>query len=210
MPHMDGFMVAENIKNDKNLRDTIIMMLTSAGQRGDAARCKELGISAYLSKPIKQSDLFDAIVVVLEGQPQNQKNDASLITRHTIRETKKKLKILLAEDNLVNQKLALRLLEKQGHSVIVVNNGKEAYEQLEQEPYDLVFMDVQMPIMDGFTSTQKIREREKGTGKHITIIAMTAHAMKGDKEQCLESGMDGYISKPIQADKLADIIEEFT
>ena len=209
MPHMDGFMVAENIKNDKNLRDTIIMMLTSAGQRGDAARCKELGISAYLSKPIKQSDLFDAIVTVLEGQPQNKHIENSLITRHTIRITKKKLKILLAEDNLVNQKLALRLLEKQGHSVIVVNNGKEAVEQSGQEPFDLIFMDVQMPIMDGFTATQSIREREKENGKHITIIAMTAHAMKGDKEQCLESGMDGYISKPIQADKLAETIEQF-
>jgi two-component system, sensor histidine kinase and response regulator len=210
MPHIDGFMVAENIKNDKNLRDTLIMMLTSAGQRGDAARCKELGISAYLSKPVKQSDLFDAIVTVLDNASPQVNTNSTFVTRHSMRAGKNALHILLVEDNLINQKLALRLIEKQGHTVTVANNGKEACTLLETERFHLIFMDVQMPVMDGFEATAAIRDKEKETGEHIPIIAMTAHAMKGDREQCLKAGMDDYLSKPVKSDALAEIIDTFS
>ena len=206
MPEMDGFELAERISNDPCLTTSTIIMLTSAGERGDAARCLKLGISAYLLKPVRQSELLFTISKVL-NEPTSPAAQPSLITRHSIRESKRRLHILLAEDNAVNQKVAARMLERMGHTVIVAPNGKKVLESLEQEKFDLILMDVQMPEMDGFEATRAVRDLEKTTGEHIPIVAMTAYAMKGDKEKCLEVGMDGYVSKPINAQELFDTIE---
>ncbi len=208
MPGMDGFMLAERIQQNPSLAGATVMMLTSTGQRGDAARCRELGISAYLIKPIRQSELLDAIMTAL-GQPQDD-GPQRLVTRHLLREARQKLRILLAEDNPVNRELAVRLLEKRGHQVAVAQNGREVMAALETQSFDLVLMDVQMPEMDGFQATAAIREKEKTTGSHLRIIAMTAHAMKGDKERCLAAGMDGYVSKPIATEELFETIEDAT
>ncbi len=204
MPEMDGFTLAGKMQDDPGLAGASIMMLTSAGQLGDGARCRELGISAYLSKPIRQRELFEAITSVLKNAPYEK---ALLVTRHTLREDRQRLRILLAEDNLINQKLAVRLLEKRGHSVREVLNGREAVRALETESFDLVLMDIQMPEMNGFEATAAIREREKSTGAHTPIIAMTANALKGDEEQCLTAGMDGYVSKPIRTQQLFATME---
>jgi len=182
-----------------------VIVLTSAGQRGDAARCRELGVGAYLTKPVIQAELLDAIVRVL-GAGGSQAAPTALVTHHSLREEKRRIRVLLAEDNAVNQKLAARLLEKRGYSVTVTANGSEALAALEKANFDLVLMDVQMPEMDGFEATAAIREREKTSGGHLTIIAMTAHAMQGDREQCLAAGMDGYISKPIKAEELYQLL----
>jgi len=159
------------------------MMLTSAGHRGDAARCLELGVAAYLLKPIRQSELREAIARVLGAHP--EEGAIPLITRfslHDARDPSAYLRVLLAEDNAVNQRLATRLLEKRGHRVAVAGNGQEALDALENEKFDLVFMDVQMPEMDGLEATAAIREKEKKSGLHQAIIALTAHAMKGDRD----------------------------
>ena len=206
MPDMDGFTLVERVRQQADLRKTTIMMLTSAGQRGDAARCRELGIAAYLVKPIAQSQLLDAILNVL-GKRAQQTHEAPLVTRHSLREGHQSLRILLAEDNVVNQVLACRLLEKHGHRVVVASNGRKALEALEKQKFDLVVMDVSMPEMDGFEAVAAIRAREGATGSHLAIIAMTAHAMKGDRERCLAAGMDAYISKPIQPDELFQTIK---
>ena len=206
MPDMDGFMLVQHVRQQVDLRKTTIMMITSAGQRGDAARCRELGIAAYLVKPIAQSQLFDAISDILATKAQ-QAQQAPLVTRHSLREACPNLRILLAEDNVVNQVLASRLLEKRGHSVVVASNGREALEELEKQKFDLVVMDVSMPEMDGFEAAAAIRGKERVTGTHIPIVAMTAHAMKGDRERCLAAGMDAYISKPIQPNELYQAIK---
>jgi len=206
MPEMDGFTLAERIKQSPELASAVIMMLTSAGQRGDAARCRELGIAAYLTKPIKESELLKAIRIALGARSQKEARSA-LITRHSLGEGRQRLRILLAEDNAVNQMLAVRWLEKRGHSVTAVPDGKEAVAALERQGFDLVLMDVQMPEMDGFEVTAVIRAKEKATSAHIPIIAMTAHAMKGDEERCIAAGMDAYVSKPIQPEELFEAIE---
>jgi signal transduction histidine kinase/DNA-binding response OmpR family regulator len=206
MPAMDGFALAERIKQNPELAGAVIMMLTSAGQRGDAVRCRELGIAAYLTKPIKESELLEAIRAALGAPPQMEARPV-LITRHSLREGRQRLRILLAEDNTVNQVLAVRLLEKRGHRVTVAADGRQAVAALERQPFDLVLMDVQMPEMDGFQATAVIREREKTLGSHVPIIAMTAHAMEGDQKRCLAAGMDAYLSKPIQARDLFDAVE---
>ena len=206
MPEMDGFTLAERIKKDPELVGATIMMLTSAGHLGDATRCRELGISAYLVKPIRQGELFQGICNVLNLSTQKQ---APLVTRHTLREPRNRSRVLLVEDNAVNQMLALRLLEKRGHIVSVAGNGREALAALEKENFDIVLMDVQMPEMDGFEATAAIREKEQSTGRHLPIIAMTAHALKGDEERCLSAGMDAYISKPIRTNELFATIERF-
>jgi len=184
-----------------------IMMLTSGGQRGDAARCEELGIAAYLNKPVRQAELREAIVRVLHAKQEG--SPVSLITRYSLRDKGdllRTLHVLLAEDNRVNQKIATRLLEKRGHHVVLAVNGEEAIAALAQRSYDLVFMDVHMPGMDGIEATIAIREREKLTGLHQPVIALTALAMIGDRERCLAAGMDGYLSKPIDLQKLDEIL----
>jgi PAS domain S-box-containing protein len=208
MPEMDGFGVAEKLRHDPTLAGSAIMMLSSAGQRGDAARCRELGIAAYLVKPIRRSELLEAILLVL-GRPPVGQDRSQLITRHTLREARRKLRILVAEDNAVNRELVIRRLQKQGHTAIAVTNGREAVERWEQEAAscDLILMDVQMPETDGFQATAQIREKERNSGKHIPIIALTAHAMKGDRERCLAAGMDAYVAKPIRHQELMDTIE---
>ncbi len=208
MPELDGFSLVEKLQQDPKFKDTVIIMLTSAGLRGDAARCRELGIKAYLTKPIRRSDLLQAIQLVL-GSPTRTEEGPALITIHSLRESRRQLRVLLAEDNAVNQKLAVRLLEKRGHTVVVAETGRAALEALDAESFDLVMMDVQMPGMDGLEATAAIREREKTTGKHIPIIAMTANAMMGDKERCLAAGMDAYVSKPIQIKELVAVIENY-
>jgi CheY-like chemotaxis protein len=186
------------------------MMLTSAGHRGDAERCKVLGISAYLLKPIRQSELREAIARVLGAK--EQQGAIPLITRYSLydaRDPQSVLSVLLVEDNPVNQRLATRMLEKRGHRVVLARNGREALEALEKASFDLIFMDVQMPEMDGFQATAAIREKETTTGEHMPVIALTAHAMKGDREKCLAGGMDGYLTKPIRPRELDDVLESY-
>ena len=208
MPDMDGFELVEEIRKRTELSTATIMMLTSAGHRGDAARCQELGISAYLLKPIRQSELREAIGRVLGAR--TEVGAIPLVTRfslHDAREPGHYLRVLLAEDNLVNQRLAVRLLEKRGHSVVVAATGLEALQALEKEAFDLVLMDVQMPEMDGLEATAAVRAKEKLSGLHQPIIALTAHAMKGDREKCLAGGMDGYLTKPIRPVELEQILD---
>ncbi len=210
MPKMDGFALVEEIRKKPELSTTAIMMLTSADHPGDAARCRELGVAAYLLKPIRQSDLREAIERVLGAR--KLEGEIPLITRfshHDARAPGVSLKILLAEDNSINQRLAVRLLEKRGHRVVVAGNGREALEALARESFDLVLMDIQMPEMDGLESIVAIRESEKSTGHHQTVIALTAHAMKGDRNRCLAAGMDGYITKPIRAEELDKLLETY-
>jgi two-component system, sensor histidine kinase and response regulator len=204
MPEMDGFALAEQIKKDPQITSATIMMLTSAGHLGDAARCRQLGISAYLVKPIRQEELLQAICRVLNlSRPEK----IPLVTTHFLRETRNRAHVLLAEDNAVNQTLAVRLLERRGYRVTVAGNGHEALIALEREHVDLILMDVQMPEMDGYEATALIREKERSTGEHIPIIAMTAHALKGDEERCLGAGMDAYISKPVRTNEMFETIE---
>jgi CheY-like chemotaxis protein len=206
MPQMDGFDLATRIKQCAHIAQPTIMMLTSANQRGDAARCRELGVTAYLVKPIQQVELLEAIVAALRISAIRQRELVAAPAQPVL-DNGRLLKILLAEDNVVNQKVAIRFLERLGHQVRVASNGKEALAALEQEALDLALMDVQMPEMDGFEATAAIRAKERARGGHLPIIAMTAHAMKGDCERCLAAGMDGYVSKPIQADELARVLK---
>ncbi|MBZ5578814.1 MAG: response regulator [Acidobacteriia bacterium] len=205
MPDMDGFALAERVLRDPLLSVVKIVLLTSGGQRGDGARCRELGVAAYLTKPVGQAELRAVITEITGhgavGQPQLEP-----ITRHSLREHREGLRILVAEDNTVNQQLVRRLLEKQDHTVVMVNNGREAVLATERQTFDLVLMDVQMPEMDGMEATATIRATESATGKHQRIVAMTAHAMTGDRERCLAAGMDGYLSKPLRARELTEII----
>jgi CheY-like chemotaxis protein/HPt (histidine-containing phosphotransfer) domain-containing protein len=211
MPEMDGFTLAEQIQQHPEWAPTTLMMLSSTEYQADTVRCRELGLAAYLRKPVRQSDLLDAIMTALhQSQRKEPAATASPISASTAdgqTPAGQRLWLLLAEDNPVNQTLARRMLEKRGHLVVVAGNGREALAALEREPFDLVLMDVQMPELGGFDATAIIREREKSTGKHIPIVAMTAHAMKGDRERCLAAGMDGYVSKPIQPQELFDAIE---
>ena len=210
MPDMDGFTLAERIKEDPALAGATIMMLTSAGRRGDAARCRELGIAAYLHKPVKERDLFQAMMLALSPYRKDAKN-AELITRYTLREERQNLRLLLAEDDPVNRQLAEHLLRKVGYQVTSVQNGHEAVAAIQAAGpigFDVVLMDVQMPEMDGLEATAAIRALEQGTPTHLPIIAMTAHAMKGDRTRFLGAGMDGYIAKPVQARQLISTIEE--
>jgi two-component system sensor histidine kinase/response regulator len=206
MPDMDGFMLVEQMQKSPDLAGLVTIMLTSGGQRGDGARCKELGIAAYLIKPVVQADLLQALLTVLSAHEGVAKPSA-VITRHTLRESRLPLRILLAEDNLVNQKVACRLLENHGDIVVVAANGVQVLQTLEQQSFDLILMDAQMPLMDGFEATAAIRRLEQATRAHIPIIAMTAHAMVGDRQRCLEAGMDGYIAKPVHPHELFETIE---
>ncbi|MEX1095000.1 MAG: PAS domain S-box protein [Planctomycetales bacterium] len=208
MPESDGFRLVEWIRQDPDLSSTVIMMLTSGGRTGDVARCEALGAASYLIKPVKQSELFDAIAVALDIDRPEKVAAGEPGAAECVRP----LRVLLAEDSLPNQKLAIGLLERWGHAVTVANDGQAAVEAVEAAdragvPFDLVLMDVQMPEMDGLAATQRIRRHERRTGRRTPIIAMTAHAMKGDREQCLDAGMDDYISKPVRARALLEKIE---
>ena len=212
MPEMNGETLGKKIKQDPALKNVILILMTSMGERGDANRMKEIGFSVYLTKPVKQSQLYDSLITVsgtyMQREPPNIR-PAEIITRHSLAEDQKcRVRILLAEDNVVNQKVALSILKKLGYSADVVANGKEAVKALEAITYNFVLMDCQMPEMDGFEATQQIREKEKQTGCHIPIVALTAHAMAGDREKCLAAGMDEYLSKPINAAELFRVMEK--
>ncbi|MFQ5485384.1 MAG: response regulator, partial [Desulfobacterales bacterium] len=213
MPEVDGESLGRQIKSDPQLEDLILVLLTSAGERGDAERFSTMGFAAYLSKPIKKIQLLECLRIVT-GNIGEFKRDTSdqIVTQYSISEVhKQRVCILLAEDNMVNQKIALRVLEKKlGYHADVVTNGKEAIEQLERFDYDLVLMDCQMPEIDGYEATRIIRDLNSSVQKHdIPIIAMTANAMKGDREKCLAAGMNDYVAKPINVKKLAEIIEHY-
>jgi len=206
MPGMDGFEVARRIKTAPSGAGMKIIMLSSVGLRGDALRCRDAGISGYLSKPVKQTDLLDTIMMTMglgdETKP-------AVITSHTVQEARERLTILLAEDNAINQTLAIKLLESRGHRVILAQNGKEAVDAFLKGDIDLILMDVQMPEMDGFEATGRIRELNRENAS-VPIVAMTAHAMKGDRERCLAAGMDDYVTKPIDPKALFDVIHKVT
>jgi CheY-like chemotaxis protein len=201
MPNVDGYALAGMITGDPLLAGCPIIMLSSAGAMEDASHCQELGIVRSLIKPVKQSDLLSAILRVLG--PADEKELAPVSAVEPVRPRR----ILLAEDGLVNQQVARRLLEVRGHRVVLANNGREALDALEREAFDLVLMDVQMPEMDGFSATAAIRAKERETGKHVPIIAMTAHAMRGDRERCVDAGMDDYLAKPIHSKTLYEKVE---
>jgi two-component system, sensor histidine kinase and response regulator len=206
MPGMDGFELVEHLQRLPGVVPATIMMLTSGGQRGDITRCAELGISAHLLKPVRPSELQDAIRQAV-GTPPVEAAPAAQPDSAPARGLTPSLRVLLAEDNAVNRKVVTRLLEKRGHQVLVTTNGKEALAALEKDTFDLVLMDVQMPEMDGFEATRMIRRSEQGTAFHQRIIALTAYAMSGDRARCLEAGMDGYLTKPLVALALDQVLE---
>jgi CheY-like chemotaxis protein/HPt (histidine-containing phosphotransfer) domain-containing protein len=206
MPEVDGFDVAQHLVAHPELGGATIMMLTSGGRYGDAARCRELGIKAHLTKPITGAELAKAVSRVM--------NEAAAMAAATpprkrdVGTATTPLKILLAEDNIVNQRVAVGLLTKRGHTVTVADNGREAVEAVARDTFDIILMDVQMPVMSGFEATAAIRAAESETGRHIRIIAMTAHAMSGDRDRCLAAGMDGYLAKPIEPGMLFAAVEQ--
>ena len=209
MPHMDGFEFVENIRKSVQFSQIPVLMLSSSAQQGEHERCRQLGISAYLAKPIQPSELLDAILNALslhasEASEAHDETPEEVLPQCNWRQG---MKVLLAEDNAVNRTLATRLLQKHGHTVVVVENGRQALDALERETVDLVLMDVQMPEMDGLEATAAIREKEKKTGAHLPIIALTAHAMKGDREKCLAAGTDDYLTKPIRTAELFAAVE---
>jgi len=203
MPDVDGFMLVEEVRRSKDLANLCTVMLTSGAMRGDGERCKELGIAGYLIKPVPQCDLLEALSRGLTSEAVQQVATPAVPRESSART----LCVLLAEDNLVNQRVAVHLLQKAGHRIVVVNNGVQAMERLAEQHFDVILMDVQMPLMDGVETTEAIRRRERETGSHIPIIAMTAHAMAGDRQRFLDHGMDGYISKPIHAQELFDAMD---
>jgi CheY-like chemotaxis protein len=211
MPEMDGFQLARTIKADPQIAPTTLVMLTSYGKRGDGVVATEAGIAAYLTKPVRQSQLLETLVSVIGQFNAKRKSDnvqpSQSLTTNTLAERLPQNKlILLAEDNIVNQKVAVRQLQKLGYRADAVADGREAVEALQRIQYDLVLMDCQMPHMDGYEATAEIRRRE-GTAKHTAIVAMTANALQGDREKCLAAGMDDYISKPVKPEDLAKLLE---
>ncbi|MBI5551854.1 MAG: response regulator [Desulfobacterales bacterium] len=211
MPGMDGAELGRRIKADAALKEALLIMLTSQGLRGDAAAMREIGFAAYLTKPVRRSQLFDCIVTVLNRVPAQQVDfkKGQLVTSYSLSEAKRRsLRILLAEDNAINQKLAMHLLARFGFRADAVANGREAVQALSQTPYDLVLMDVQMPEMDGLAATRAIRDPDSPVLNHsVPIVAMTAHAMIGDRDKCLAAGMSDYVAKPIQPNLLLQTIE---
>lgn len=210
MPEMDGETLGRKIKEDDSIRDVLLVMMTSFGRQGDTARFRELGFSKYLTKPVKQSQLYDCLVTILSKRAKEEtRRFTRFLTKKTSTERRKRnIRILLAEDNLTNQAVAMLTLEKLGYQANAVANGLEAIEALETASYDLVLMDVQMPEMDGLEATRKIRDASSSVrNREIPIIAMTAHAMKGDRQKCLESGMNDYVSKPVNPNELVNAIE---
>jgi two-component system sensor histidine kinase/response regulator len=209
MPETGACALVQRIKKNRQLAGSIIMMLTSAAQIAETAPCRESVVAACLIKPVKESELLQAVLLAL-GTPFPKNSAAQAREKSASSERLPRLRILVAEDNPINQKLASRMLEKRGYRVTLVSNGKEALAALEEtnfQGHDLVIMDVQMPEMDGLEATAFVREKEKETGRHLPIIALTARAMKGDRELCLAAGMDGYISKPVRGQELIAAIE---
>ncbi|HZE94865.1 MAG TPA: response regulator, partial [Gemmatimonadales bacterium] len=204
MPDMDGFQLATAVRAEKKLARTNLLMLTSAGQRGDGERCRELGIRGYLTKPISRSDLLEALGTVLAAAP-GEAGTPQVVTRHTIAESRRTLRVLLAEDNPVNQQVAVAMLVKRGHEVHVSSNGREAVDAVRERDYDIVLMDIQMPEMDGFEATRAIRATTKG--KDLPIVGLTAHALSGERERCLAQGMTEYLAKPFRAHELFALVE---
>ena len=207
MPEMDGFTVAEKIREHLELSGATVMMLSSAMPAGATARCRELRVAGYFMKPVSQPELLDAILIAMAAAAQW---DADGGRRDRSCASRAELRILLAEDNIVNRAVAAAILERCGHSLVHAANGREAVEAAAREAFDLIFMDVQMPEMDGFEATSHIREAEQATGRHTPIAAMTAHAMVGDRERCLTAGMDDYISKPISQAELFALLERIS
>ena len=205
MPDHDGFELATQVRQDAALKTVPLVMLTSAGQRGDAARCRALGVAGYLNKPISRTDFFQAVASVL-GKDRSETAE-ELVTRHTLSEARRNLRILLAEDNVVNQEVAAAMLRRRGHHVDVVGDGTEAVAAVEKSTYDVVLMDMQMPEMDGFEATAAIRTLPQGAG--LPIIALTAHALAGERERCLEHGLNGYLAKPVKAQELFATVESW-
>ncbi len=211
MPQMDGMQLARHIKADPAISATRLALLTSIGQRGDGAEAQRSGIAAYLTKPVRQAELRAVLETIMGGTAGGAQRGNTLVTRDTLHEAalRERIPVLLAEDNAVNQKVAVRMLEKLGYHADVASNGAEALEALERKEYSVVLMDVQMPQMDGYEATAAIRECE-GASRHTPIIAMTANAMQGDKETTLRAGMDDYLSKPVKAEDLSEILGRWT
>jgi len=205
MPEMDGFEVARRVRQNSHSRNTDVILLTSAERREEVAQAKRIGVAAALVKPVKQSELWDAIVTILHGASAGTRPAKPPRSRRTA--ARLRLRILVAEDNPVNQELAVHLLESRGHAVSIAENGTQALSMIDKHKFDVVLMDVQMPEMGGLEATQAIREREKATGTHLPVIAMTAHAMHGDREKCLTAGMDGYIAKPLDPKAFLETVE---
>jgi signal transduction histidine kinase/CheY-like chemotaxis protein len=211
MPGMDGFAVAQAIAGNHTLAGATIMMLTSSGEYGDQSRCSELGIAAYLTKPVYSGDLLAAIERAIGARPAPARAPQPLETSAAplaMAPGGTRVRVLLVEDNVVNQRVAAGLLRRRGHDVAIAQHGGEALEQLERDTFDMVLMDVQMPVLGGIDATIAIRNREKISGGHVRIVAMTAHAMTGDRERCLDAGMDGYLSKPINPQMLFAVVEQ--
>ena len=204
MPDMDGFQMASVVRGEPTLASTRLLMLTSAGQRGDGERCRELGIRGYLTKPISRADLLEALGTVLATSPE-ELGTPEVVTRHTIAESRASLRVLLAEDNPVNQQVAVAMLVKRGHEVHVTSNGREAVDAVRERDYDVVLMDIQMPEMDGFEATHAIRALPQG--KDLPIIGLTAHALSGERERCLSHGMTDYLAKPFKGHELFALVE---
>jgi two-component system, sensor histidine kinase and response regulator len=220
MPDMDGETLARTIKKDPHLKHTLLVMLSSRGRRGDAAQMSEAGFAAYLTKPARQSTLLGALRMVV-GNSRNSAASSTLVTRHSLAEASvpgraqvvvphaaKTPRILVVEDNAVNQLVAMRMLQRQGCETDIAADGQKALEMIGACPYDLVFMDCQMPVMDGYEATAEIRRTET-PGRRLPIVAMTANAIQGDRERCIESGMDDYISKPVNKGEIAAILKRF-
>jgi CheY-like chemotaxis protein len=211
MPGMDGFELADYTK--LHAGPVTVILLSSGSGLGDMERCRRTGVAACLTKPVSQRELQETILRALGGRQQSQSGatvqpspPADAPPAHSA----EPLRILLAEDNIVNQKVVLRVLEREGHRVVIAGNGREALAALEREVFHLVLMDVQMPEMDGFETAAAIRARERYTGVRLPILAMTAHAMSGDRERCLAAGMDGYIAKPVHKIELLTAIGRYT
>jgi CheY-like chemotaxis protein len=207
MPAMDGFALAEKIKGQPELTDATVMMLSSAMPAGSAARCGALGIAGLLTKPVTQSELLDAILIAVSRGTKGGNSRGLAAGFAETEPAGSRLRILVAEDNLINRAVATGILAKKGHALVHAATGCEAVEAFSDGSFDLILMDVQMPEMDGFEATRRIRELEEATGRHTTIVAMTAHAMAGDRERCLAAGMDDYVSKPLRKEDLLRVLE---
>ncbi|MGI9086446.1 MAG: response regulator [Chthoniobacterales bacterium] len=209
MPGMDGFTVAERIRENPELSGATVLMFSSSMPKGAAARCRELAVASYLTKPVTQSGLLDAILIALGGEGEAIPKSEPEGETQVLDPFQGAPRILLAEDNAINRAVAIGILEKQGHKLTYACNGREAVDACKLGVFDVILMDIQMPEMDGFEATRLIREMQMAHGTHTPIVAMTAHAMAGDRERCLAGGMDGYVSKPLSKAKLLQAVADF-